>query len=287
MYKDEVISLYKNTKLAKDIIAFQDNEGAWGYFHTLSLSSKFPITTEQALRRLYNLGYTINDLPIQKSVEYMSDCLRGKKTIPDRREKTHNWDIFTELMLSTWIRKFTSFDEIANKVASKWAEIITNTFSSGRYNHNDYNNTYCEIFGEKPRGGRLVDFVSFYQISILSNMLDEEIEKIMIDYVINHKNSIYYIYDKPISQLPKLFMSREASRYISAIELLSNYRYSRDKLYFVVDWLNDNRNNNGKWDMGGEVNDKIYFPLSDNWRRKSTREQDCTYRIQKLIDKLI
>jgi len=70
MYKDEVISLYKNTKWAKDIIAFQDNEGAWGYFHTLSLSSKFPITTEQALRRLYNLGYTINDLPIQKSVEY-------------------------------------------------------------------------------------------------------------------------------------------------------------------------------------------------------------------------
>jgi len=164
----------------------------------------------------------------------MSDCLRGKKTIPDRREKTHNWDIFTELMLSTWIRKFTSFDEIANKVASKLAEIISNTFSSGRYNHNDYNNAYCEIFGEKPRGGRLVDFVSFYQISILSNMLDEEIEKIMIDYVINHKNSIYYIYDKPISQLPKLFMSREASRYISAIELLSNYRYCRDKLYFVV-----------------------------------------------------
>ncbi len=287
MYKDEVISLYKDTKWAKGIIALQDTEGAWGHFHTLSASSKSPISTEQALRRLYILGYTINDISIQKSVEYMIDCLRGKKAIPDRREKTHNWDIFTELMLSTWIRKFTSFDENANKVAYKWAEIITHAFSSGRYNHNDYINAYCEVFGEKPRGGRLVDFVSFYQISILSNMLDKEIEQLVIDYVINHKNSIYYIYDKPISQLPKFFMSKETSRYISAIELLSNYKYSHDKLYFVVDWLNDNRNNNEMWDMGGEANDKIYFPLSDNWRSKSTREQDCTYRIQKLIDKIL
>lgn len=42
----------------------------------------------------------------------------------------------------------------------------------------------------------------------------------------------------------------------------------------------------GKWDMGKMVNDKIYFPLSHDWRRKEIREADCTERIEKIIRKL-
>lgn len=49
------------------------------------------ITTEQAVRRLERLGYTIEDECIQKAVQYMSDCLVGKKTILDRVEKVHDW----------------------------------------------------------------------------------------------------------------------------------------------------------------------------------------------------
>ena len=37
----------------------------------------------------------------------MSDCLSGKREIPDQREKLADWDVFTSLMLSTWIRRFT------------------------------------------------------------------------------------------------------------------------------------------------------------------------------------
>ena len=51
----------------------------------------------------------------------------------------------------------------------------------------------------------------------------------------------------------------------------------------MVDWLNANKNENGKWDMGKTVNDKVYFPLSDDWRKRETREADCTERITSLI----
>jgi hypothetical protein len=54
----------------------------------------------------------------------------------------------------------------------------------------------------------------------------------------------------------------------------------------VADWLLANRNENGKWDMGKTVNDKVYFPLSDDWRRVAVREADCTERIEKLLNKL-
>ena len=63
--------MHKDTKWAKQIIAMQEEDGKWGSFHTLSVSSGRPITTEQALRRLERLGYTIEDVCIQKAVSYM------------------------------------------------------------------------------------------------------------------------------------------------------------------------------------------------------------------------
>ena len=42
----------------------------------------------------------------------------------------------------------------------------------------------------------------------------------------------------------------------------------------------------GKWDMGKGAKDGVYFPLSNDWRKKETREFDCTNRIMKLLDKL-
>jgi hypothetical protein len=277
------MSDYKNSKWASEILNLQREDGSWGYFHTLSEPGKTPITTEQALRRLYILGYSIADEPIQKSVAYMNDCLLGKKQIPDRREKLHNWDIFTQLMLSTWIRKFTKDCDPANKIADIWANIISLAFADGGYNHDKYVAAYEEAFGIKPRGGRLMDFVNFYQVSLVSDCLDEPIESLVFDYILNHDTGIYYIYESRLSDLPEAFESKKASRYLAAIELLVNYKKSKGRLSFVVDWLNENRNENGKWDMGSTVKDKVYFPLSDNWRKRTSREADCTYRIEKLL----
>ena len=111
---------YKDGKWAKKIISLQHNNGSWGYFHSLSNPSpNQPMTTEQALRKLEILGFTINDNPIKKAVKYMNDCLIGKNRIPDREEKAHNWEVFTSLMLSTRIKIFTEEYKTANNVAKK------------------------------------------------------------------------------------------------------------------------------------------------------------------------
>lgn len=111
-------------------------------------------------------------------------------------------------------------------------------------------------------------------------------ECLFVDHVINRENGIYYIYEDRISVLPQVFESKAASRYLAVIELLSRYKHATHQLDFVVDWLNANRNENGKWDMGSLVNDKVYFPLSDDWRKKGAREADCTERIEKLLSEL-
>lgn len=275
--------MHKDGKWAKQIIALQDEEGKWGCFHSLSKFYNAPITTEQALRRLEYLGYTIEDECIQKAVRYMNDCLIGENAIPDRREKVHDWDIFTSMILSTWIRRFTDDNPHANKVAEQWAGVISAAFSSGKFDYDEYVRAYHEILGLKPKGGRLIDFVNFYPISLLCDCLDKKTQESVMDYVLNRDDGIYYIYDKKISVLPECFESRNASRYLAAVELLARYKSAKYKLKYVINWLRQNKNENDKWDMGKSVNDKMYFPLSDDWRKSETREADCTERIENII----
>lgn len=276
--------MHKDGKWAKQIISLQEDDGKWGWFHSLSQFYNAPVTTEQALRRLERLGYTIEDECIRKAVCYMNDCLCGRKTIPDRREKVHDWDVFTSLILAAWIRRFTLDYPAANKVAEQWAEIITTAFAGGTYDHERYVSAYHAIL--RPNGGRLIDFVNFYPVSLVSDLLDKETELAVVEHIIHKENGIYYIYGSEIAVLPRSFESMDASRYLAAAELLSKYKHARSKLGFVIDWLNDNRNENGRWDMGKAVNDKVYFPLSDNWRKSETREADCTERITHLISEL-
>lgn len=49
--------MHKDTRWAQQIISLQDEDGKWGYFHTLFTDSKSPITTEKALKRLEILGH--------------------------------------------------------------------------------------------------------------------------------------------------------------------------------------------------------------------------------------
>lgn len=277
--------MFREGKWARAIIEKQNPDGSWGWFHTLSKSTGDTITTEQALRRLEILGYTINDEPISKAVSYMQDCLVGRNSIPDRREKLHNWDIFTSLMLSTWIRRFTKDSPDANETARHWAYIISRAFSGGAYDPAAYAKAYSETFREKPRGGRLTDFVSFYQASLLSDMLDDRTQLALLDYILDRADGVYYIYNSRLRALPPDFKSREASYYLSAVELLARYPKSPEKLAFVSEWLMENRTESG-WDMGQSAKDGIYFPLSDSWRRKEDRIADCTYRIENLLKKL-
>lgn len=57
----------------------------------------------------------------------------------------------------------------------------------------------------------------FYPISIVSDCLDEKTEQALVDYILDC--GIYYIYDNKLSVLPECFESKEASRYLAAIEM--------------------------------------------------------------------
>ena len=273
---------------ASRILAMQNADGTWGkMFHTLSQPKKGALlTTEQALRRLKRLGFTIGDPPIQKAVDYMCACLLGERKIDDYWEKTHDWGLFTKLMLSTWIRIFEPDNPIALSFAKRWSTVITKAFESGTYHAGAYFKAYQEEFSSTPKGGREIDFSDFYHLHLLCGVLSKTTEARMIEYILAKPGGIFYVYQKPLNVLPDVFASLETSRYLAAVEILSAYQQSKKKLRYVTDWLEHNKDVNGQWDLGAKARDDIYFPLSDSWRKQENRKADCTERIAALLQSL-
>ncbi|MCL2832847.1 MAG: hypothetical protein FWD78_06735 [Treponema sp.] len=282
---------YKDGKWAKKITGLQRDDGSWGYFHSLSNPvAANRMTTEQALRRLQALGFTIDDSVIKQAVNYLDNCLTGKTKPPDRGEKNHNWKVYTELMLSAWIRIFTDKNAGANQTAAKWRAIIETSFAGGKYDHDNYIRNFENVLKIKfnPRAGRLADFVHFYIVSLLTNTLDKKIEPLFFKYILEHKTGIYYVYGKKLTDLPKIFQSKGTDNYLAAIELLANYKNPECKkqLAFIAKWLNQNRLETNKWDLGKQAKDDIHLPLSDSWRTAESRIQDCSYRIGWLLNQI-
>lgn len=255
----ETSDMYKSGSHAKRIISAQRDNGSWGFgFHTLYVPYK-DITTEQALRRLEILGFGENDECIKKALDYLNKCLTGELTIPDRAEVGSRWDNFVKLMLSTWICRFSNKYAAANAVADSWASVISAAFSDGVYDNDAYMTAYTNMFGFTPKGGRHTNFVNFYPVSITHGRLAPTTENAVVNYILHHEGGIYYTYGKPIDKTPEVFRSKEASRYIGAIELLSGFKYSIHKLSFDVEWLQANRNTDGKWDMSAAAKDNVFF----------------------------
>ena len=271
----------KESKWAKQIVELQNNDGTWGdFFHSLSRPTKrYPLSTEQALRRLKILGFTINDEPIRKAVDYMISCLCGERKMDDTWEKTHDWALYTQLMLSTWVKIFEPENKFALQFAHRWAKVIEKTFASGFYNDEEFIRAYIDEFSSKPNGPREIDFVVFYHMMLLQGVLTQKTENSLLDYVISKPNGIYYIYNKSISNLPEIFASVEASRYLAALEILSGYDLAKEKLGFAMEWLYINIGVNEQWDFGAKSNDGVYFPFSDSWEKAEDRKTDCTKRV--------
>jgi len=288
------VSGYKNGKWASEIISKQKNDGSWGNnFHSLAMpTSKQPITTEQALNRLIRLGFTKDDEVIRKAISYMHSCLAREKFVPDRLEKAVDGYIFVDLMLAVWIRRFTDDDDLANSVAKKWRTIVEAAFSGGNYDPDAYISTLYEelkpTYGTVKRTKELLRIAYYYPVSVLAGEIDMKIEKSFFDYAMDSETGYYYGFIGAVTKPPDNFQSKLASCYLTAIELYCEHpnEYCKNKLRVTVDWLNTHKSANGKWDMGAAVKDGTHFPLSDSWNKVMSRENDCTFRIEKIISSL-
>lgn len=279
--KEDLLS----AKWVKVITDQQCEDGSWDRFHTLSADSKTRISTENAIRRLLLLGLDIQDEPIRKVFAYMGAYLKEELDYRDRKEGLSDWKELMQLFTAAWMLNIDSRSKMAGRIADKWAELITRSFTGITFDFGEYSKAFLDIFHVKA-GKRVWDIESFHIVSIIKGRISPETEKKFVEYILSNEKGIYYVGNGrgALSNVPENFMSRETSRYLFAHLLLADYPYYRNNCGFVVDWLMKNRGEEGLWDLGPKVKDHVFFPYSDSWRNPVNRKIDSTLYVQKYLN---
>ena len=100
-------------------------------------------------------------------------------------------------------------------MAYQWAQVVEKAFSSGGYSIADDIAAFTEWKGRKPKSGFETGFGMFYHAALLPGVLSPKTEDLFLDYYLPKPDGMYYIYDKPLNQLPETFASRKSSCYIA------------------------------------------------------------------------
>lgn len=276
---------HRTGKWATAILAPQNADGTWGHmFHSMAQPAKAPLTTEQALRRLHALGFTREDEPVRRCVDTMAACLRGERKIDTYWETGIDWAMYEPLMLAAWIRRFDLDQPDALAYARRWAKVVEAAFAQGKLDESAWNAAYETEFHRKEHHPQPIRFTAFYHAMLLPGILAPETETVMVRHILEH--GMYYIYAKPLVHPPTTFASKETSYWLAALELLAEYPSARVQLDIAAAHLYLSIGTDVQWDMGAKANDKVYFPLSDNWRTEATRKVDCTERIRRFLNKI-
>jgi hypothetical protein len=215
----------------------------------------------------------------------MVACLRGERMIDDYSEKKHDWQLFTKMMLSAWVKLFDPGNDQALIFARQWAYVAERSFAGGVFDRDSHAEAFMEQFGRPPRpqSGFEMGYGYLYDAYLLQGILSPETERHYLDFCLSRPDGIYYVGSGRLDKLPPTFASRQTSLYLAGLEALAGYGQAYDRLGFAAVWLNANKNTDGTWDLGLKANDGIYFPLSDSWRKSKDRLADCTERVTKLL----
>ena len=276
---------HRRGKWAAAILTAQKADGAWGsVFHSLAQPGSAPLTTEQALRRLHALGFTIADEPIRRCISTLSACLRGERKIDAYWEKGIDWAMFEPLMLGAWIRRFDPLQPDALAFAHRWARVAETGFASGAYDDAAWKAAYESEFHRLARHPQPIGFFAMYHAMLLPGLLTPQTERALVRHVLEH--GMYYVCQMPLLTPPAEFASKATSGWLAALEILTAYPAAREELTFAAAHLYLHAAPDGSWDLGAKAADKVYFPLCDSWRSAENRRRDCTQRIRAFLASL-
>jgi hypothetical protein len=279
----------------------QWRDGSWGRFHTMDTKVKQRIaTTEYGVNRAIALGLDTSHPVLQKNVKYITYILDGTLGWPDWREVSWGqswWDTGVQLIAAATLAQIQPTLKILDAVWDLWYRIVNRVFPSGQYNRECEIEAHLELRGINnisqyakksitKRGG--LNSFNKYHVALLGSRagrLPYQFEKAYFSKIWNQ--GIGYLgvppTMSPVHLLKKTPFYFEA--WLSSIESLTPFRSWRTHANKPVDWLWEQRSEEGGWDFGSKSSRSTYFPLSESWRKRRNREFDWTTRILVLLRK--
>ncbi|HAL74298.1 MAG TPA: hypothetical protein DCM45_04285 [Clostridiales bacterium] len=207
---------------------------------------------------------------------------------PDDPERP-SMPIARSLILAACLRQLGSDHPLVSAIARDWQQIIESSFDEMTFQTAVFRDKCEEIFGPDqniwPEKWPEFGF-SRYMLLLMKDQLPFKVEQAMIHHQIYQSRGIYPVSNRSLLHFPLEFASRESVRFITSLESLTQYTSAAVYLRHAADWLWEQLDRDGFWDLGTPGRDNRHLPLSESWRSRLARQKDCTVRILALVTRL-
>lgn len=256
-YDDPELSSLRPQFLESDIVEelyqTQDAHGNWGdlFNKDYSIKAKVPTTAVGIDRSLY-IGLSLEDRDILfMANEFLESYLEGKNTKPlyNKNERAVPWQIAGICNLAEAIRPY---NPLCDETYNKWRYIAERTFEDGEYSYERERDAQHDIF--LTREARLVPM----QFSLLFKRraeIEPELEDAMLHTYGKKAYHEGYFWDKCLDHLPQTFADKYMSRWFYSFNYINEFRNTKCYLEDAVQWMLDQRQQDGLWDWGSQIKD--------------------------------
>jgi len=286
-YSSDQLARLRPEFLQSDIVTQlyheQSPEGNWGPLFNKNYSEKavFP-TTRVGIERCLYIGLTAPDREIlQLALDYLEEYLRGGGSEPlyNRNERAVPWQMCDIACLAERIRPG---NPLCDRLFFEWCFIAGQAFEDGEYSHERDMRTQHEQLGTREK--RLVPLPVEFLLTRRAD-LPAGLEESMLHHFGRNAFLNGYFWEKNLLDLPETFQTPHTRRWFHTIKYVNQFQNNACYLDPAIGWLLENRNAEGLWDYGRQVNDPWgYFGnFSLNRQYSHNRIVDCTMEVLSIL----
>jgi hypothetical protein len=271
----------------QELASEQRADGSWGAFHSRNTRLKQKIiTTEVGVARALALGLDAAHPILEKTANYLLGVMSGEIPFPDQHEKNDRWQTGMRLFLASTLSLIHPHHPDLDQDRKLWLSIAELTFQSGKYSEEDEIEAHSKLTGASVKDSYLV-LNHKYQLNILGSipgLLSSELEAALLHWLWNVDDGIGYL-GVPLNREPP-GRSDQIDRWLASLELMARaFPLWINCAQPSIEWLWNQQNERGYWDLGTRPSSISHLPLSENWRKKGNRENDWTTRVLTLLRK--
>lgn len=258
----------------------QRPDGSWGRFHSEDTKRRQEIpTTEFGVERALALGLDASHPILENAIRYLVSLLDGTIEFPDPPEKNNRWLTGSRLFAASTLARIQPDNPALKETMELWSAIAEKTFASGAYDPEAEIAAHRQHTGATVKGSYL-RLRGKYQLALLGarpNLLSQKTESSLANWLRHNPEGLGYL-DMLLSP-PRLdFTPSQMERWFTSAEIMSHFSASRSWASEIEMWMMADHNREDAWGFGARASHTAFFPLSENWKDKSTRILDWRTR---------
>ena len=263
----------------RELYDAQDAEGGWGRLKDKDYAAKdvFP-TSLVALERCRYIGVTMDDRDVLiRAQEYLETFLHGtsRERFRPTNERVIPWN---RAIFCIALEAIEHGNPLCDRTYGEWLFIASRAFEDGEYSYDREAAAQHEIFATREE--RLVP-MKFSLLLKRRENISAALEAAMLRHYGGYANDHGHFWAECPAHLPADFVGKKTRRWFHSFHYINQFNGSALYLADAIDWLLENRRDDGIWDWGSQTKDPWgyfgYFSCTRN--HAHNRVVDCSVEV--------